>query len=73
MAHVRWTPALSYYRRRQRMHRLHHFRNENLWWGVSTGIGDLVLGTAPDAADAPRSPTVYNVNGMAGTDTASHG
>jgi sterol desaturase/sphingolipid hydroxylase (fatty acid hydroxylase superfamily) len=73
MAHVRWTPPLSYYRRRQRMHRLHHFRNENLWWGVSTGIGDLVLGTAPDAADAPRSPTVYNVNGMAGTDTASHG
>jgi hypothetical protein len=64
IGHVNWCPPLEYYRRRQRMHRLHHFRNEQLWWGVSTGIGDLLLGTAPDVKSVERSPTVDNVHGL---------
>lgn len=64
VAHVRWTPPLAYYRRRQQLHRLHHFRDEQKWWGVSMGLGDVVLGTAPDARSTPRSPTVHNVNGL---------
>lgn len=64
IGHVNWSPPLEYYRRRQRMHRLHHFRNEQLWWGVSTGIGDLMMGTAPDAKSVERSPTADNVHGL---------
>jgi hypothetical protein len=40
-----------------REHRYHHFRNENFWWGVSMGLGDRVLGTAPPVEDVGRSGT----------------
>ncbi len=66
VAHVRWCPPLAYYRRRQHHHRLHHYRDERLWWGVSTGLGDVLLGTAPDGKSVPRSETVHDVHGLAG-------
>lgn len=64
VGHTTWCPPLEYYRRRQRMHRLHHYRDEKLWWGVSTGLGDLLLGTAPDLKSVEKSPTVHNVHGL---------
>ncbi len=64
IGHTRWCPPLEYYRRRQRMHRLHHYRDEKLWWGVSTGLGDVLLGTAPDLKSVEKSPTVHNVHGL---------
>lgn len=57
LAHIPWCPKNGYYQRRVREHRYHHFRNENFWWGVSMGLGDRVLGTAPDVADTGRSGT----------------
>lgn len=64
VAHVRWVPPNAYYRRRQRWHRLHHYRDEKKWWGVSMGLGDVVLGTAPDVKQTERSPTVNNIHGL---------
>ncbi len=64
IGHTAWCPPINYYRRRQRMHRLHHYRDETLWWGVSTGLGDLLLGTAPDIKSVEKSPTVHNVHGL---------
>ncbi len=64
VAHVRWRPPTAYYQRRQRWHRLHHYRDEKKWWGVSMGLGDVVLGTAPDVKDVQRSPTVNNIHGL---------
>lgn len=66
LSHINWCPPINYYRRRVRLHRLHHFRNENLWWGVSMGLGDVVLGTSPKVNDAERSPTVDNLHGLSG-------
>lgn len=57
LAHIGWCPNVGYYQRRVREHRLHHFRNENYWWGVSMGLGDRLLGTAPDPAAVDRSLT----------------
>jgi hypothetical protein len=57
LAHIPWCPDSSYYQRRVREHRYHHFRNENFWWGVSMGLGDRVLGTAPPVEDVGRSGT----------------
>lgn len=57
LAHIGWCPPVEYYRRRVREHRLHHFRNENFWWGVSMGWGDRMLRTAPDPAQVDRSLT----------------
>lgn len=64
VGHTTWCPPIEYYRRRQRMHRLHHYRDEKLWWGVSTGLGDLLLGTAPDLKTVQKSPTVQNIHGL---------
>lgn len=64
IGHTTWSPQIEYYRRRQRMHRLHHYRDEKLWWGVSTGLGDVLFGTAPDAKKVEKSPTVHNVHGL---------
>ena len=64
IGHTAWCPPMTYYRRRQRMHRLHHYRDESLWWGVSTGLGDVLLGTAPDIKSVEKSPTVHNVHGL---------
>ena len=55
LAHISWRPRMAYCERRVLEHRWHHFRNERLWWGVSRGLGDRVLGTAPDARDVARS------------------
>ena len=57
LAHIPWCPDNAYYQRRVREHRYHHFRNENYWWGVSMGLGDRVLGTAPAVEDIGRSGT----------------
>lgn len=61
LAHIRWCPQGKgiigrYYRRRVREHRLHHFRHERRWWGVSMGLGDRLLRSAPDPVATPRSP-----------------
>jgi hypothetical protein len=61
LAHIPWSPSQgfvgAYYQRRVREHRYHHFRNENYWWGVSMGLGDRVLRTAPPVEDVGRSGT----------------
>jgi hypothetical protein len=61
LAHIPWCPSGpvigAYYQRRVREHRYHHFRNENYWWGVSMGLGDRVLRTAPPVEDVERSGT----------------
>lgn len=61
LAHIAWCPDSSYYQRRVREHRCHHFRNENYWWGVSMGLGDRLLGTAPDIKDVDRSGTTKDL------------
>jgi hypothetical protein len=62
LAHIPWCPNNAYYQRRVREHRYHHFRNENFWWGVSMGLGDRVLGTAPAVEDVGRSGTTSNLH-----------
>ncbi|MGH8456612.1 MAG: sterol desaturase family protein [Stenotrophobium sp.] len=63
LAHIPWCPQSRYYQRRVREHRLHHFRNENYWWGVSMGLGDSVFGTAPPVEDVGRSGTASRLHG----------
>lgn len=61
LSHVPWCPSGPvigpYYQRRVREHRYHHFRNENFWWGVSMGLGDRLLRTAPPVEEVGRSGT----------------
>jgi hypothetical protein len=56
MSHSNYVPRTQLYKTVWRNHRLHHFKNETLWMGVSTRVGDLVLGTCPDQKTVERSP-----------------
>ena len=57
LIHSRYRPRGRYYRSIHRAHRLHHFRNERYWFGVTINVGDHVLGTFPSKDAVEVSPT----------------
>lgn len=57
LTHTSYKPRSELYRRLWRYHRLHHFKNEKFWQGVTTHFGDRVLGTMPEHTRVPNSPT----------------
>ena len=57
LIHTDYAPKHAAYRRLHRAHRLHHFRNEQYWLGVTTRTADRVLHTNPRKEDVPISPT----------------
>jgi hypothetical protein len=64
LAHTRYAPRTAYYDRVIRNHRLHHFKNEHYWFGVSMSGGDRLLRTAPRQDEVPISPTTRDLNGL---------
>jgi len=58
LIHTSYRPQTRFFRLRWRHHRLHHYRNESNWFGVTTAVADVVLRTCPRAADVPVSPSV---------------
>ena len=50
LCHTPYVPRSRVYKRLWRSHRLHHFKNEHYWMGVSMLAGDRLLGTSPDPA-----------------------
>ncbi|WP_407662824.1 sterol desaturase family protein [Mycolicibacterium helvum] len=66
LVHTDYKPKTAVYRMIWRDHRLHHFKNEHYWFGVTTpGTADRVLGTYPDPATVPASPTAKNLHAAA--------
>lgn len=61
LVHTDYKPRRAAYRRLYVNHRLHHYRNEHYWFGVSRLLGDKILGTAPAKADVERSDTVLTL------------
>ena len=58
LVHARYRPTSRFYARLSRNHRLHHFRNERYWLGVTSNSGDRILRTLPRSkADVPLSDT----------------
>ncbi len=65
LIHSDYRPRTRAYRAVWRNHRQHHFKNEHYWFTVtSAGTADRVLGTYPDAADVPSSPTAKNLHAV---------
>ncbi|GGL46676.1 sterol desaturase family protein [Nocardia jinanensis] len=59
LVHTDYQPHNAIVRAVRRNHRLHHFKNEHYWFAVTTaGTADRLLGTYPDPASIPNSPTV---------------
>lgn len=63
LVHTRYRCRSRYYRRLARNHRLHHYRNEHYWLGVTANSGDRLLGTYPkDKTDVPYSATARSLD-----------
>ena len=56
LIHTRHRPRTAWFRRLWLNHRLHHFRNERHWYGVTMLAADRVLGTGGDERSVPLSP-----------------
>lgn len=63
LIHTPYRPRGRYYKAIWRNHRLHHYKNERYWFGVTSNLGDKVLGTDPDQATVARSPTARSLAG----------
>ena len=57
LIHSRYQPRYRLYRYIWRAHRLHHYKNENYWFGVTVHTADHVLGTFPGRDEVETSPT----------------
>ena len=58
LVHTRYRPKTRFYRRLASNHRLHHYRNEHHWLGITSRVGDKALGTLPAGkSDVPLSDT----------------
>jgi hypothetical protein len=62
LIHTAHRPRSRYYRAIWRNHRLHHFKNEDYWHGITNNVSDRVLGTNPEQADVPRSRTARTLD-----------
>jgi hypothetical protein len=57
LIHSSYSPKSWYYRYIHRAHRLHHFKNEKYWFGVTIHLGDHLLRTFPARDAVETSPT----------------
>jgi sterol desaturase/sphingolipid hydroxylase (fatty acid hydroxylase superfamily) len=57
LIHSRYRPKTRLFRAVWRAHRLHHYKNEQYWFGVTNPAADHLLRTFPDPSDVPTSPT----------------
>jgi len=62
LIHTAHRPRSRYYRAIWRNHRLHHFKNERYWHGITQNVSDRVLGTFPDQREVPRSATARSLD-----------
>jgi len=57
LIHTSYKPKTRLFKRIWRHHRLHHFKSEHHWYGVTMTAADRVLQTMPQPADTPSSGT----------------
>jgi Fatty acid hydroxylase superfamily len=62
LIHTAHRPKSRFYKAVWRNHRLHHFKNEHFWHGITNNFSDRVLGTNPDHSDVPRSETARTLD-----------
>ena len=62
LIHTAYVPRSRYYRTVWRNHRLHHFKNEHFWHGITNNLSDRVLGTNPDQRSVPKSRTARTLD-----------
>lgn len=61
LIHSTYRPRTRLFRAIWRAHRLHHYKNEQYWFGVTSPTADHVLRTHPQPGDVPTSPTARDL------------
>ena len=65
LVHTDYRPKSRPYRAVWRHHRLHHYKNENYWFTVTTAhTSDRLFRTDPDPATVETSPTALNLHAL---------
>lgn len=65
LIHSDYKPRTRLYKAIWRNHRLHHYKNENYWFTVTTsGTADRLFRTYPAQDAVPTSPTAKNLHGQ---------
>jgi sterol desaturase/sphingolipid hydroxylase (fatty acid hydroxylase superfamily) len=66
LTHTSYRPQGWFYKRQWRFHRLHHFKNERYWMGVTRHLGDMVLGTMPepDAIESSKTARTLGIDSV---------
>lgn len=62
LIHTAHRPRSRFYHSIWRNHRLHHFKNEHFWHGITQNFSDRVLGSNPDQRSVPRSRTARTLD-----------
>jgi hypothetical protein len=62
LIHTAYRPHSRAYKTIWRNHRLHHFKNEHFWHGITNNVSDRVLGTNPEAREVPKSQTARTLD-----------
>lgn len=62
-----YTPATQAGQSLRDAHMRHHFHNENYNWGITNGLGDILLGTWKTVKEVPKSPTAKNISNYSGS------
>jgi hypothetical protein len=57
LIHAPYRAKTQFFRNRSRNHRLHHFKNEHYWFGVTMKLGDVGRRTVPEERAVELSPT----------------
>lgn len=58
LAHSSYAPKNRYSSYMKKYHLLHHYKNENYWYGITSPIGDHLFGKYRDPDLVEKSPTV---------------
>jgi 4-hydroxysphinganine ceramide fatty acyl 2-hydroxylase len=61
VAHRPLKPLTFWGKWMKRLHLLHHFKNENYWYGVTTPTFDVLMGTFKDDKEVEKSETARNL------------
>jgi Fatty acid hydroxylase superfamily len=62
LIHTAYRPRSAAYKAIWKNHRLHHFKNEHFWHGVTNNLSDKVLGTNPDQREVEKSKTARTLD-----------
>jgi fatty acid hydroxylase family protein len=62
LIHTAYRPRSAAYKAIWKNHRLHHFKNEHFWHGVTNNLSDRVLGTNPDQREVSKSKTARTLD-----------